>query len=95
VRGSSRGWSRARAATAQDVNGVLLLGVGGDVLEDVHRLERFSKGSAFLAERVVLAHTDARHVLVPEFGEEITTGAGDVVAVSLYSSRLWIRMPCG
>ena len=67
----------------RDVDGVLLLGVGRDVLEDVHRLQRFGKGAALLAQHLVLAVANARRVLVPEIREQVAHRAGDVVAVLL------------
>jgi len=50
----------------RDVDGVLVLSVAGDVLEDIHRLQGFSERPAALAQHLVLAGADARRVLVPE-----------------------------
>ena len=66
-----------------NVDRILVFGVARDVLQDVHRLERFGKGAGAPAERLVSPSSDARGMLVPEIGEQVSHGAGDVVAVLL------------
>jgi hypothetical protein len=64
-----------------NVDGVLVLGVLGDVLENVHRLERLGEGAAPLAEHPVALLADAPRVLAPQVGEHVPHRAGHVVAV--------------
>ena len=71
----------ARSSCVGNVDRVLLLGVAGDVFEDVHRLQRLGECAAPFAKHRVSMRADARRVLVPEIGEEIADRSRHVVAV--------------
>ena len=58
-----------------------MLGVPGDVFEDVHRLQRFAERLAIVEQPRVDAIVDGARVVVPQVGQQMPDRAGDVVAV--------------
>ena len=73
--------ARRRQHVGGDVDRVLLLGVPRDVLEDVHRLQRFAERLAVFEQPRVRARCPPRASARATVGEQMTDGAGDVVAV--------------
>ena len=63
------------------VDRVLMLGVGGDILEDVHRLQRLAELATLFAQLAVDRVADRVRMLVPQVGEHVAHRAGDVIAV--------------